>query len=171
MLQLNHRCLMFNCFNRLKKNFALHFNFSSKFWIKVMNGSFHLSLELQLFTWVVFFFFDSGTVGSWKNLTLRFSRKIFLLSCFAPAGNRTGVYRVGDDNSTTEPQMLDFYCFNRSNKILLSILFFFYQSFESKSPKLCFILIKASNLAEYLSFFFFFDGRTVKTQKFNFVIY
>ena len=75
---------------------------------------------------------------------------------FASDGNQTRVYRVGDDYSTTEPQMLDFYCFNRSNKILLSILIFFYQSFESKSPKLCFILIKASNSAEYLSIFLFF---------------
>ena len=80
MLQLNHRCLILNCFNRLNKNLALHFNFSPNFLIKIMNDSFHLSFELQLFVWgVVFFFFDSWTVISYKSLRLLFPRKTFLL--------------------------------------------------------------------------------------------
>ena len=78
MLQLNHRCLIFICFNRLNKNFALHFNFSPSFRIKIMNDSFHLSFELQLFIWVVFFF-ESGTIISYKILRLLFLRNFFLL--------------------------------------------------------------------------------------------
>ena len=79
MLQLNHRCLIVICFNSLNKNFALHFNFSPNSWIKIMNDSFHLSFELQLFIRVVFFFFDSWKVISYKTLGLLFPRKRFLL--------------------------------------------------------------------------------------------
>ena len=124
MLQLNHRCLMFNCFNRLNKNFALHFNFSSKFWIKIMNGSFHLSLELQLFTWVVFFFFNSGTVISYKSLRLRFSGTFF--SALHRTEKELGsiAWQV-----TILPPVLDLTSFNRSDKNFAHHFKFFCSNF------------------------------------------
>ena len=123
-----------------------------------------MRFRIQLFIWVVFFFFDNGAVRKYKKIRIALLLEIFFF--FASDGNQTRVYRVGDDYSTTEPPMLDFYCFNRSNKILLSILNFFYQSFESKSPKLCFILIKASNSAEYLSIFLLFWQWNCEKTKF-----
>ena len=81
-----------------------------------------MRFRIQLFIWVVFFFFDNGAVRKYKKIRIALLLEIFFF--FASDGNQTRVYRVGDDYSTTEPQMLDFYCFNRSNKILLSILIF-----------------------------------------------
>ena len=70
-----------------------------------------MRFRIQLIILKVFVFFDSGTVKNWKNVTLRFSKKFFLLFCFASLGNRTMVYRVWSVNATTEPPMLDFYLF------------------------------------------------------------
>ena len=98
-----------------------------------------------------------------KTFKFALFRQNFLLCCFASAGNRTRVYRVAGDNSTTEPPMLDLHYFNRFNKVLL-----FNPIFSSKlwikSWKLCFSLIEVLSSAEYFDSFLFFDSETVKNE-------
>ena len=99
-------------FNRLNKVLVFNPIFFRNFEQIIKNFvSFQLRFRIQLIIWVVFLFFDSGTVKNWKNVKLRFSRKFFLLFCFASPGNRTMVYCVEGNSATAEPPMLDGYLF------------------------------------------------------------
>ena len=128
--------------------------------------SFQLRFRIQLFIWVVFLFFDSGTLKNWKNVKLRFSRKTFLLFCFASRGNRTMVYCVEGDNATAEPPMLDVYCFNRLNKNF-ALHFNFSPNFWIKNHE-WFISFEFWTSAIYLSsFLLFWQLNSNKLQKFK----
>ena len=112
ILPLNHRCLIYTILIVWTK-----FCSSTQFFFRNFEQnhenfvSFQLRFRIQLIIWVIFLFYDSGTVKNWKNVKLHFSRKSFLLFCFASPGNRTMVYCVEGDNATAEPSMLDFYLF------------------------------------------------------------
>ena len=69
-----------------------------------------------------------------KTFKFALFRQIFLRSCFASAGNRTRVYRVEGDNSTTETPMLDLHYFSRLNKVLPFNPIFF-RNFEQNHEK------------------------------------
>ena len=125
--------------------------------------SFQLRFRIQLIIWVVFLFFDSGTLKNWKNVKLRFSRKTFLLFCFASHGNRTMVYCVEGDNATAEPPMLDVYCFNRLNKNF-ALHFNFSPNFWIKNHE-WFISFEFWTSAIYLSSFPLFWKLNSKSYK------
>ena len=102
-------------------------------------------------------------MGNHKKIRLRFSRKIFLLSCFAPAGNRNRVCRLAGENSTTEPPMLDI-CLFKSFEKNFCLDFIFSPNFR----------IKIMNDSSHLGFkirlfiwvvFLFFDSRILISNK------
>ena len=111
--------LVLHYFNRLNKVLLFNSIFSSKTLNKIMKTLFQSNWGFEL-SWI-FWFSSFLTVKQQKMKTLKFAlfRQNFLLCCFASAGNRNRVYRVGGDNSTTEPPMLDLNCSNRSSKVLL----------------------------------------------------
>ena len=153
--------LVLHCFNRLNKVLLFNPVFSSKLRVKSWKICFILTEVLNSAEYFSsFLFFDSGTVKSCRNLSLRFSGIIFLLFCFASDENWNRVYRVAGENSTTEPPMLDVICFDSLNKVLL-----FNPTFSSKlwtkSWKLCYSLIEFLNSAEYFGSFLIFDSGTV----------
>ena len=106
-----------NCWNRSSKVLLIiqvfHQSVESKSWkrrsnlIEASNSANYLSTLPLFWQW---------NNKKLKKVKLRFSRKIFLLFCFASPGNRTMVSCVERENATTEPPMLDFNCFNRLNK-------------------------------------------------------